>query len=110
MGDLMGDTAVESSRVSAPPDHRKEMFREATVMVLYVCVVEIAELAAIPRTGTAHHVVSGPSSAELVAIIWGTALGLALAHWFAFQLAAHAFRGEHVTHHDNAIALAQVAG
>jgi|SRR4051812_47509647 len=106
----MGDTAVESSRLSAPPGHRNELFREATVMVLYVSVVEIAELAGIPRAHVGNDVVSGPSEAELVAIIWGTALGLALAHWFAFQLAARAFRGEHVTHHDNAIALAQVAG
>jgi hypothetical protein len=89
---------------------RAEVFREAITMVLYVSVVEIAELAAIPETHGAHGTVTGAVGAQLLAIVWGTAVGLAIAHWFAFRLAAHAFRGEAATRHDTYIGLAQIGG
>jgi hypothetical protein len=82
--------------------------REATIMVLYVSVVEIAELAAIPESHSSHGRVTGPVGGTLLAIVWGTAVGLALAHWFAFVLAARAFRGEHPTNLDTKIGVAQV--
>jgi len=91
-------------------DERIEAIHEATVMILYVSVVEIAELAALPETHFPDGHVSGPGRAELLAIVWGTALGLALAHWFAFQVAAPAFRGEHTSRHDVRVGLAQVSG
>ena len=84
--------------------------REAATMVLYVSVVEIAELAALPEEHFSDGHVTGPVGGALLAIVWGTAIGLALAHWFAFRLAAPAFRGERVTSLDTRIGLAQVAG
>ena len=45
-----------------------------------------------------------------MASLWGTAVGLALAHWFAFQFAAPLFRGERPNRHAAVIGLAQVAG
>jgi hypothetical protein len=89
---------------------RAEIFREAITMVLYVSVVEIAELAALPESHLARGNVSGPVGAQLLAIVWGTAVGLAAAHWFAFRLAAPAFRGERPTRQDTYIGLAQVGG
>src|SRR4051795_11144930 len=89
---------------------RAEIFREAVTMVLYVSVVEIAELAAIPEEHFTDGKVTGAVGGQLLAIIWGTAVGLAIAHWFAFRLAAPAFRGERPTRHDTYIGLAQVAG
>jgi hypothetical protein len=86
------------------------LLREATVMILYVSVVEIAELAALPESHFAHGRVTGADGGALLAIVWGTAVGLALAHWFAFGLAAPAFRGERPTHLDVQIGLAQMAG
>jgi hypothetical protein len=77
-------------------------------MVLYVSVVEIAELAALPESRSSHGAVTGPAGAELLAIVWGTALGLALVHWFAFGVAAHGFRGDRPTGHDVRIGLVQV--
>jgi hypothetical protein len=84
--------------------------REATVMILYVSVVEIAELAALPESHLSFGRVTGPVGDHLLAIVWGTAVGLALAHWFAFGLAAPAFRGERPSHHDTQVGMAQVAG
>ena len=77
-------------------------------MVLYVSVVLIAELAAIPEQHFADGRVTGAVGGQLLAIVWGTAVGLAVAHWFAFRLAAPAFRGERPTRLDTYIGLAQV--
>ena len=89
---------------------RAEIFREAVTMILYVSVVEIAELAALPEGHFAHGRVTGPVDVQLLEIVWGTAVGLAIAHWFAFRLAAPAFRGERPTRLDTYIGLAQVGG
>src|SRR4029078_7232020 len=89
---------------------RAEVFREAVTMVLYVSVVLIAELAAIPEKHFAHGRVTGPVGGQLLAIVWGTAVGLAVAHWFAFRLAAPGFRGERPSRWDTYLGLAQVGG
>jgi hypothetical protein len=91
-------------------DDQAEIYREAVTMVLYVSVVEIAELAALPEEHFAHGTVTGAVGGKLLAIVWGTAVGLAIAHWFAFRLAAPAFRGEGATRQDTYIGLAQVGG
>jgi hypothetical protein len=46
----------------------------------------------------------------LIGVIWGTTLGLALAHWFAFRLTARAFGGGLVSGRDVRIGLAQMFG
>ena len=43
--------------------------------------VSITLLAALTVTG------DGDGSSDVIAIVWGTTIGLALAHWFAFDLA-----------------------
>jgi hypothetical protein len=92
------------------PTHRTHLVREAATMVLYVSVIEIAELAAMPEEHFPHGRVTGPVGGALLAIVWGTAVGLAIAHWFAFRIAAPAFRGESPTRLDAQIGLAQLAG
>ena len=87
-----------------------ELLREATTMVLYLSVVEIAEVAALPESRSATGATTGAVGPTLLALIWGTAVGLALAHWFAFRIAAPAFRGDRVTRHDNLVGLAQLGG
>lgn len=79
-------------------------------MVLYVSVVEIAELAALPEDHFADGRVTGAVGGQLLALLWGTAVGLAVAHWFAFQFAAPLFRGERPTGQVLVVGLAQVAG
>src|SRR4051812_15606225 len=96
-------------RVRLPNEARAELLREAVTMTLYVSVVLIAELAAIPEKHFADGRVHGAVGGQLLAIVWGTAVGLAVAHWFAFRLAAPAFRGERPTRLDTYIGLAQVA-
>lgn len=61
--------------------------RAVATMVLYVSVVLMGAIATIPANDLDEDV-------EVAAVIWGSALGLALAHWFAFNASAHLFRGE----------------
>lgn len=84
------------------------MLREAVIMMLYVSIVEIAELASLPATHVARGRLVGPAESDLLAIIWGTAVGLAAAHWFAFRIAAAGFKGRRPTRLDTWIGLAQV--
>src|SRR6478736_4524646 len=89
-------------------EERTELLREAATMVLYVSVVEIAELATLPEGHFSGGRVTGPVGVQLLAIVWGTAIGLALAHFFAFRIAAPGFRGESPTRHDTRIGVVQV--
>ena len=101
---------MEMAEAVVTHEHRAHLVREAATMVLYVSVVEIAELAAIPESHFAHGRVTGPVGGPLLAIVWGTAVGLALAHWFAFRIAAPAFRGDSPSRRDTRIGLAQLGG
>jgi hypothetical protein len=58
--------------------------REVTTVAFYVSVTLAAELAAAS---------SDDSKAILVAALWGTAVGLALAHWYAQTINAAIARG-----------------
>ena len=86
---------AETTRLGAHvarSEARTEIWREAAVMVLYVSVVEIAELAAIPEDHLSQGRVTGPVGGALLAILWGTAVGLALGMLVALvkvKLSAH---------------------
>src|SRR5690606_27368151 len=78
-----------------------ELRREAYTMALYIAICLLAALLALPQHG-AH--------APLVGVIWGVTLGLALAHWFAFQLSGRLVGADRIETHDAASAGAQIAG
>jgi hypothetical protein len=61
-----------------------DLWRETATMTLYISVVELAELAAL-RGGSVN-----VTEDHLIELVWGTAAGLALAHWFAFVVVSHA--------------------
>lgn len=69
-------------------------------MAFYVAVVLVAALAAIDDD---HRL-------PTLGIIWGTTIGLALAHIFAFRLAALVVGGGRVGRHERNLMLAQVLG
>ena len=60
-------------------------------------VVEIAELATLPEAHLPNGHVTGPVDGQLLAILWGTAMGLAIADFFAFRVVARGFWGDRVT-------------
>ncbi len=82
---------------------RVDMSLEASTMVLYVSVVLLATLAAIDDTSDA-------SDVKLLEVIWGTTLGLALVHFFAFRVSSRLVRGTSFHRHDLHLAFAQIGG
>lgn len=100
-----------NTRTGLNNSDRVEAFREAMTMTLYVSIVLLATLAALPSAeegGDGHG--DGVHGLGLVGLIWGTTIGLALAHWFAFRLTARGFGGGTVSKKDVQIGLAQIAG
>ena len=81
--------------------HRHELVKEGLTMSLYVAICLLAALVAVPKSAAEAHV------SELV---WGTTLGLALAHWFAFRASARLVGEGTVRDLDAQIAVAQGAG
>lgn len=72
-------------------------------MSLYIAISLLAALMAVSDT-------AGRSDAEVAGIIWGTTIGLAVAHLFAFRLSARLVGAGEVHRHDALIAVAQLAG
>jgi hypothetical protein len=81
----------------------REALKEGSTMALYVSLCLLAELIALPGSEVEGHV-------RALALIWGTTIGLALAHWFAFQLSARLVASGELREHDAVVAGAQVAG
>lgn len=86
---------IEESRAPS------EAVREAVTMVLYVCIVLAAEFVA-----GGDDVQSERFALE---VIWGTVIGLAVAHVFAFDLAAKLLIGGRLSPEVRAAAWAQLA-
>jgi len=61
-------------------------------MALYTGIVVLATLIALPEDVKSGGVGAGQHDRFVVALVWGQSVGLALAHWFAFTLAAAGFR------------------
>ena len=78
------DDARETGLSWVEPEARLE----ALTMALYLAIVLLAESVALQAYSA--------DSAEIVATSWGTALGLVLAHLFAFTLSTRLVSGGHV--------------
>ena len=100
--------SAAATEVVTTHDGAPELWHEAATMALYVAIVVEAELLTLwvnqdPGARSAVHGV------QLVALIWGTTIGLALAHLFAFRLAGRAFVRERPNSHGQ-VAVAQLLG
>ena len=83
-------------------DHEhREAVHEGVTMTFYVCIVLAAEFAAL-----GGHVASAQVA---IGAIWGTTIGLTLAHLFAFTLATHLLRPHGLGPHERAAILGQGA-
>ncbi len=80
----------------------RELRKEAYTMGLYVAICLLAALAAV-GDHLDHEV-------DVFEIVWGTTLGLALAHWFAFRVSARLVASGAFGAHDAAVSAAQLVG
>jgi hypothetical protein len=105
---------VASPEIEAPArthlSERRLLWREATTMVLYLSIVLLAQFAALPTGDDPDEPVHGPVGWELVAIVWGTTIGLVLAHTIAFRIATHGLSGGRLLRADRMELLVELAG
>jgi len=78
---VTSSNTVEAAAATEHAAHRRVLAREVLASGLYVALVLLAALLAVPSDRL-------PPDAEMVWLILGTAVGLLLAHWLAFRLAA----------------------
>ena len=72
-------------------------------MALYVSVCLLAALTGLPDRADRH-------TLGVLGIVWGTTIGLALAHLFAFRLSARLVEAGELRREDTELALAQLVG
>jgi hypothetical protein len=75
---------------------------EVTTMALYVSIALLAALAAVDEDALSRN--------DVLVLIWGTSLGLAVAHYVAFRLASALARGRHLGRGDVVVAGVQFLG
>jgi hypothetical protein len=80
-----------------------ELRKEAYTMALYVAVCLLAASAAVSASFTENQV-------SMLALVWGTTVGLALAHMFAFHASARFVGAGTLARHDLEISVAQLIG
>jgi hypothetical protein len=84
--------------------YRRTLAREFLASALYLAIVVFTALIVIPESDL-------PSDRTLVLTIFGTSIGLILAHWFSFRLASVAVSAEESGfRHGSEEAAAQVTG
>jgi hypothetical protein len=96
----------QNAQLLQPPpgeghSHGMEVRKEAYTMALYVSICLLAALTAVSHP---------TDEIDAFLIVWGTTLGLAIAHWFAFRVSARLVGAGKVRRHDTDVATAQFAG
>ncbi len=84
-------------------EHRLELRKEAWVMALYVSVCLLAALSA-----AAEH--AGDGHVRALGLIWGTTIGLTLAHVFAFRVSARLVAAGEIRPEDRRTVVSQLVG
>lgn len=84
-------------------EHRRHLRHEAAVMALYVSVCLFAALTAVGRK-------DAEEGARALWIVWGTTIGLALAHAFAFRVSTPMISRGTMTRHDLDAIVAKLVG
>ena len=97
----MSDPISCDQDTSQHVDDEVELRKEALTMALYVAICLLAALAAVSESAAEDHVFE---------IVWGTTVGLALAHWFAFSVSARLVAAGAVRRRDALTAAAQLLG
>jgi hypothetical protein len=104
----MATTDLAASEDETDPIHEGhdeqavELVREGCTMALYVAICLLATL----TVASDHHV----DDFNVFAVVWGTTLGLAIVHWFAFRMSARLAAGGALRRKDVEVSAAQLGG
>jgi hypothetical protein len=99
----MADAISQAEDPAVHTDSEDELRREAFTMALYVAICLLAALSAV----TDH---TAESERNVFKLVWGTTVGLALAHWFAFRVSARLVASGTARRHDALAAGVQLGG
>jgi hypothetical protein len=99
----MSDAIVSSHAPARPKGHQVELRKEAYAMGLYVAICLLAALTAVTEHDDGKDI-------DVLKIVWGTTVGLAVAHWFAFRVSARLVAAGRIRRHDAETAVAQFVG
>jgi len=92
---------IDAGAVESAATHT-ELRREAFEMALYVAICLLAALTAVSDDHT--------SELQVFEIVWGTTLGLSLAHWFAFNVSSRLVSVGQERKRESDVVFAQLAG
>ena len=96
----MAKTREETTPVR---EHFAAHVRESITMALYVAICLLAALAVVSAEEAEHQ-------GTVLKLVWGTTVGLALAHWLAFRMATRLTSSNRFEREDATAAGFQVAG
>ena len=97
----MSESGPQVLNGSLLADADVELRKEAFTMALYVAICLLAALAAVTESTAENHVFE---------IVWGTTVGLALAHWLAFGVSARLVAAGQIRRRDAQAVVAQLLG
>jgi hypothetical protein len=92
---------IDAEAIESHETHM-ELRREAFEMALYVAICLLAALTAVSDDHT--------SELKVFEIVWGTTLGLSLAHWFAFNVSSRLVSVGQVREREREVVVAQIGG
>lgn len=94
--------SVEDAGAERTTEQVGDLTREACTMALYIAICLLAAL-----TVASDHQLG---EVNVLALVWGTTLGLAVAHWFAFRLSARLVGSGALRRIDVEVSAAQLVG
>lgn len=83
-------------------EHREHLLHEAFTMALYVAICLLAALSLVDTASL--------DKGQIVKLVWGTTLGLAVVHYFSFRVAGRMVSTEEQAERASLVAAAQLAG
>lgn len=83
-------------------EHREHLTHEAFTMALYVAICLLAALALVDTAAL--------DRGQVLELVWGTTLGLAIARYFAFRVAGRMVTTDELAERAGSVAAAQLAG
>lgn len=83
-------------------EHREHLMHEAFTMALYVAICLLAALSVVS---------GGPlDRGQILELVWGTTVGLAVVHYFAFRVAGRMVTTDELAERAGSVAAAQLSG
>ncbi len=96
-------TSAPGHEATHAREHREHLLHEAFTMALYVAICLLAALSVFDAATTLDR-------GQVVSLVWGTTIGLAVVHYFSFRVAGGMVTTDEAAERASLVAAAQLAG